>query len=241
MYSHRCVAALFVILAICLGLASETRAEPTIEKWLRVLGISVTPQTKGPAEDVEIGDLWIVSLPSKVRHRLTLEGGYRSPVFLVGDRDVLAIKGVLVVRIPVSGGEPKTVVAAPGVTQLIGVGASAPNDVLVLTEDEAGRRSIGVLSLIDGKIAKLPTASSEDDRRIIDRLNHVGLVYGDIMLTIETTTEQGLSGSRTWSDVYVTRPGQPKQNVSQCDDVNCGQPSLSHDGSNVVFVKAGGE
>ena len=38
----------------------------------------------------------------------------------------------------------------------------------------------------------------------------------------------------------LERPVPVPQNLSACDGVNCGQPSLSPDGRRIAFVKAGG-
>ncbi|HKX29091.1 MAG TPA: hypothetical protein VJ302_15460, partial [Blastocatellia bacterium] len=53
------------------------------------------------------GDLWIVNLETRAARRITRTGGYRSPIFLAGDRKLLALKGEDLIEIPVEGGEPK--------------------------------------------------------------------------------------------------------------------------------------
>ena len=225
-------------LIVSASLAAESMAETTMEKWLRVLGISVTPQTKGPDEGVKTGNVWVASLASKVLQRVTFDGGYLSPVFVPGDQAIVALKRGSVVQISIASGEPKTIATAPGVKKLIGVSGENPNEILVLTDDGQGRVSAGVLSLSTGSITMLPTGTSQNDRAIVNRLNGWDRAYGNLTLRVETTMEQGLSGPRTWLDVYLISPGQPKQNISQCNEVDCGQPSLSHDGTRVVFVKA---
>ena len=240
MHIHcRCVAILFTLFVACLSFPCDVRAESAVEKWLLFLGISVTPQTKGPGDEIATGDIWVALLSGNVtRQRLTFDGGYRSPVFLPDDRAILALRGDSVVRLPVFGGEPERVVTASSVTRLIGTSAEKPNEALVLTEDADGRAAIGVLSLRDGRIAMLAAGTTPDERGMINRLKNWDRAYTTVKLTVETTTEHGLSGPRTWSDVYVNRTGQPKENVSRCDESDCGQPSLSHDRMRVVFVKA---
>jgi hypothetical protein len=237
---RRCVAAFLVVVVACLSLTYDVWAESAVERWLRVLGISVTPQTKGPGDEIAAGDIWVAELSGTISQRLTFDGGYRSPVFLSDDRAILALKGDSVVRLPVLGGEPERVVTASGVTKLIGTGPEKPTEALVLTAEADGRAAIGVLSLTDGRIAMLAAGTTPDERGMINRLKTWDRAYGDVKLTVESTTEHGLSGPKTWSDVYVTRVGQAKQNLSRCDDVDCGHPSLSHDKTRVVFVKADG-
>jgi hypothetical protein len=54
---------------------------------------------------------------------------------------------------------------------------------------------------------------------------------------VKTESKQGFAGVVEWTDVYLKRGTDPV-NVSRCDGVGCGQPSLSRDGGQVVFVKA---
>ena len=241
MHSHRCVGVMLALIA-CLSFTSDAQAESAVEKWLRILGISVTPQTKGPGDEIMSGDIWLAALSEKItRQRLTFDDGYQSPVFLPGDQAVLALKGHSIVRVSVFGGEPETVVAVSGITKLIGVSAAEPNEVLVLTEDAEGRASLGILSLKDGRIVPLPAdKASSEDRRIINALKGWDRTYGDVTLRVERTEGQSFSGTKVWSDVYLVKAGQQTKNVSSCEEVDCGQPSLSHDGTRVVFVKAGG-
>lgn len=228
-----------LILVVALCSTFQASAESSLEKWLRVLGISVIPQTKGPGDEMSAGDIWVAMLSGNMtRQRLTFDGGYRSPVFLSDDRTILALKDDSVVRLSVFGGEPEKGVAVPGVMRLIGVSAKNPNEVLMLTDDADGRTAAGVLSLTDGRIAILAMEMSPDERGTINRLKNWDQVYDNMRLTVEVTTEQGLSGPRTWSNVYMTRTGQSKQNLSRCEDVDCGQPSLSHDKTRVAYIKA---
>lgn len=232
---------MYLALVVVICSPFQAGAESAVEKWLRVLGISVTPQTKGPGDEMATGDIWVAELSGGMaRQRLTFDGGYRSPVFLFDDRALVALKGGSVVRLSVFGGETEKVVAAPSVMRLIGVSPEKPNEVLVLTEAADGRAAIGVLSLTDGRLTMLASGTTPEERVIINRLKNWDRAYGDVKLTVEATTEQGLSGPRTWSDVYVTRAGQAKQNLSWCDDIDCGQPSLSHDKTRVLFVKGDG-
>jgi Tol biopolymer transport system component len=64
--------------------------------------------------------------------------------------------------------------------------------------------------------------------------------YGDAAVYVKTESKRGLSRTIEWTDVYFRRGSSPPQNLSACDGVNCGQPSLSPDGRRIAFVKAGG-
>ena len=54
----------------------------------------------------------------------------------------------------------------------------------------------------------------------------------------KTETKEGLAGAVEWRDVYLKREGRDTVNVSNCDGVNCGQPSLSPSGRWVVYIKS---
>jgi hypothetical protein len=62
--------------------------------------------------------------------------------------------------------------------------------------------------------------------------------YGDTNLYIDQQTKSGMSGTLSWTDVFLKRKGNTPIDVSKCNGVNCGQPSLSADGKSVAYVKA---
>ena len=124
---------LLSLLTICWG---ESRAESFIDKVLRISGISATTGHQRPSGNVKEGDIWIVSLPGKVKRALTNEGSYRSPVFSVGDREVFALQGENIVQISVSGGRVHPLYSIKGIKKLVGVGRIGPNRLLFLAEDD---------------------------------------------------------------------------------------------------------
>jgi hypothetical protein len=79
--------------------------------------------------------------------------------------------------------------------------------------------------------------SSQEHRDIIAHVKGWERVYGGTSVYVKTEVKQGMSGAVEWTDVYLER-GTGPVNVSRCDGVNCGQPSLSHDRNRVVFIKA---
>ena len=238
----RPVRLLIVVLLSMAGsglLPDHAKAEGTLEKWFRILGLSAsTAQQKGPGDEVEGGEVWVADVNGMARIRWTSDGGYRSPVFLPNDRSVLALKGDSLVRIPAFGADPVPLFQVKGVRKLIGVPSESPEEALVLTEDADGRTAPALVSLKTGKIEALPfDSNSPEERRLLRSLAGWDRGYGDATLTVDQTREAGLGGTRAWSDVYYQRPGQEKRNVSQCERVSCGQPSLSHDLRQVVFTK----
>jgi hypothetical protein len=61
---------------------------------------------------------------------------------------------------------------------------------------------------------------------------------GKTVVYTKTETKKGLAGAVEWRDVYLKREGRDTINVSNCDGVNCGQPSVSQNGRWVAYVKA---
>ena len=223
-------------------------AMPRQEAWcqsfwatvLRVTGISATPsQLKGPDDEVQAGDIWVADLARKTRLRVTRHGGYRSPVFLAGDEHILALKGNTMIQIPLSGGEPKSLYSLKAVTKIVGVDKGDPDKALILLREAGGSDAAGILALKNGQVTLLSyDRESQDHGGMISHMKDWERVYGDTKVSVRTESKSGMAGTIGWTDVYLKKGTSSPMNVSRCDGVNCGQPSLSHDGRQVVFVKA---
>lgn len=221
-------------------LAADPPAESSfVTKALDFLGISATPGSqKGLGDELEEGDVWMVQLSSGLRIRLTREGGYRSPVFVPGDEDIVALKGDDILRVPAFGGQPEKLQSLPGVTKIVGFQREDPDKALMLLEGEKDN-SVGVLSLQSGKLTPIPYGKSGEDRRMLTHLKGWERVYDSTNVYVKTETFQDEGGrTRERSDVYVEQSDEAPVNVSRCDGAHCGQPSLSPDGDRVVYVKS---
>jgi hypothetical protein len=232
MRRHRLFLGLCSWVACLLLPGPAARAQSWWDTVLRITGITATPsQLKGPEDDPAAGDVWVINLAQKTRQRLTFDGGYRSPLFLPGDAMLLALKGEAVVQMPRAGGEPVTRQTVPGVRKLVGVHHDDGDKVLlVLRRPE---QPLGLLSLRSGAVAPLPFSQSPEDQR---RYNHIvgwERVYGDTTLLVQEQPSQA-----TWTDIYLRRGNTPAENLSRCQNSTCSQPSLSHDGGLVAFIKS---
>jgi hypothetical protein len=233
---------LFSLLALSI-LASvtppESRAEPTfVRKVIDFLGISASPGAlKGAeAELLKAGDLWLARLDSGVRFRLTWDGGYRSPVFSPKDKSIVALKGDDTVRIAPSSGESKKLLTVPGIQKIVGFHGQGQNQILILLKDESAH-SVAILSLDGGNRIRVPfDKDNGDDRRMLNHLLGWERVYNHTRIYVEGCNEGGAVQERT--NVCLKREGKSPVNISQCGDANCGQPSLSPDHIQVVYVKA---
>ncbi len=214
------------------------------EKLLKFFGISDSPGTlKGPGDEVTSGELWLADLDSRTTRALTSSYGYRSPIFLAGSKDVLALRGTDVVQLPSAGGEARKLYSVEGILKLVGSSSEDPGKVLILLRGEAGGRPrVGLLIVGTGAVAIVPyDPASSQDLQMLENLEGWSRTYGDRSISVKRQAKQALSGTVEWNDVFLKAGNQAPVDVSQCDGVNCGQPSLSQDGRLLVFVKARAE
>jgi hypothetical protein len=214
-------------------------AEPFLTKVLRVTGISATPsQLKGPGGEGETGDIWMVNIIQNTQVQLTRDGDYRSPVFAPGDTHIIALQGNALVRIPKTGGTPEQLHTIKGVTKIVGFDTTDQDQALILLKEDGGL-AVGLLSLTSGHILRLPyDGTSEKHKSMVAHLLEWKRVYSDTTLYVKSKTKRSMAGYVEWTDIYLKHGDTPPRNLSKCDEVNCGQPSLSHDGRQVVYLRA---
>ena len=180
----------------------------------------------------------MASLAQGTRLRLTPEGGDRSPVFGPGDQSILALRQGVLVTIPRGGGEGTPLHALTRPSKLVGLSVDRPQEVLAVFEDADGAAFLGFGALASGQVTPLQhDRASREHRAMITHVRDWERVYMSTTVCVKTESKQGPAGAVEWTDVYLARGGDPV-NVSRCDGVSCGQPSLSRDGTLVVFVKA---
>lgn len=220
--------------------SSQSKKESFWRKLLRIAGISATPSAqKGPADEATSGEIWVVQVAQSEGARLTAQGGYRSPIFLSGDQSILALRGDDAFEIPLAGGKPRKLFPLKKVVKLVGQSLDDPDTILVLIEGRGRRRWLGLLSLKSGQVSSVSyDRESEDFRRMLAHAEGWERVYGTSAVYIKTESKKDLAGSVEWTDVYLKRANSAPVNLSRCDEVNCGQPSLSQKGNLVVYVRS---
>jgi hypothetical protein len=214
------------------------------EKLLKFFGISDSPSTlKGPGDEVMSGELWLGDLDSKSTRALTSSAGFRSPVFLAGTKDVLALRGTDVMQFPSGGGEGKKLYSVGAIIKLVGSGSEDPGKVLILLRGAtAGHPRVALLTVSTGAVTAIPyDPDSSQDLQMVENLQGWWRTYGDQHVYVKRQIKQALSGTVEWSDVFIKVGNQDAVDVSQCDGAQCGQPSLSENGHLLVFVKAKAE
>jgi len=235
----RLLTVILLILSVALAVPAQKKKQSFWQRLLRFAGISATPSAqKGPDDEAATGDIWLLEVNSSKAFKLTTAGGYRSPIFLFGDKKILALKGVDVVEIGLPGGQPKTLFSMNGAVKLVGLNMDDPNAILVLIEDQNRDPGLGLLSLSNGRVTKIPPGGTEEFRRAVTHARGWERVYGSTKVYVKTEIKTDLAGAREWSDVYLKQANGAPRNLSLCDGTDCGQPSLSQNGRSVVFIKA---
>ena len=153
---------------------------------LDFLSISYTPGAlKGPARIRLSGQIWIANLKNNSAHLLTSSGNYRSPIFLAGSADILALRGNDIVRMPSTGGEGTKLHSVEGVLKLVGAGGSDPNQVLALLRSEGGGHPhVALLAVDTGVTTELPyDPASGQDLQLVEDLRGWSRVSGENRLS----------------------------------------------------------
>lgn len=200
-------------------------------------GISSSPETvRADADETTPGDIWLANLEQGSREALTAGGEYRWPVFEPGGRSVLALTGDRLVRVA-KGAKPELLHSLPGIVKLVGFEREDP-DRLLLTRDQPDS-PLAILALSSGKLTPVRYNSKDkDQRRILAHIRGEERVYGTSRVYVATQTSKGIEGTREWTDVFFQSGSGKEQNVSRCEAVNCGQPSLSGNGKTIVYVQS---
>ena len=219
--------------------STKNPATSFTETLLKFRGISGKTDTLKQGRDELIsGELWLADLQARSTRAVTSSGGYRSPIFLAGDKDVIALRGTDVVRLPKAGGEGNKLYSIDGIVKLVGASSEDAATVLILlVGGTGGHPRIGLLTVSTGAVTHVPYHTLRD-QQMVEELAGWTRTYGNRQVYLRRQSKQALSGTVEWSDVFLQVGSQPPVDVSQCDGVDCGQPSLSADGHWLVFVRA---
>lgn len=209
----------------------------TFGQWLsRITGISVTPNMLRGDDPDFAGDIWIAELKTNTQRRLTRTGRYRSPVFLPGETQLLALKDNTVVKLALDGGAEEPMASLSNAEKL--VGASAAGTAVLFVAKDKEQIIVGVLDWQTKQITRLDY-DQEADAKMIAHLRGWERVYdgGSKVLFTQTETKEVADKTVLWSNVYYRQGQQAAQNISRCDGVNCGQPALSTQARMVAYIK----
>lgn len=221
--------------------AGKRSTSAFVDRVLKFLGFGASAGTlKGPGDEVTTGDLWVANLSSGSTRALTSGGGYRTPVFLPGTTDVLALRGTDVVRVSLAGGEGTRLYSVASIMKLVGAGTDNSGEVLILLQGGPGSHArVGLLMLSSGAVVPVPyDQSSAQELILVESLEGWSQTYDDKRVYVEKVNRPAMSGTIEWVDVFYSAGEAKPVNVSKCNGNNCGQPSLSKDGQVLVYVRA---
>jgi hypothetical protein len=214
---------------------TQQRTETFWQKVMRVLGVSATPGSlRSPNGEID-GDIWIVTAtPNRVSRPITNRGNYRSPVFEPNGQFLLALQGSTLVRVGIMSGEATQIRSVEAVEKLIGFSRDDSDQLLIIANG-----SPRLLSLANGQQVLIPyNENLRDDLAMLNHLRGWARDYGGALVYVKTERKPALGGEIEWTDVYWKRSSASPVNLSECDGVRCGQPSLSPDGKHVTYIRA---
>lgn len=229
------------LFALPFAAQSAKKTEAFWDKVLRVAGVSATPSSLRSDQKLISGDIWVIAAaPNSMPQRLTRDGAYTSPVFDRKQPNVLALKGVDLYLIPLTGEAPTKIRSLASVTKLVGFTSDDPDQLLVLTKDPGGRVGVALLSIHTGTITAIPyDPQSKDDDKMLAHLAGWERAFGDVRLYCEDNEEEGAGGTTMqFTDVYLKRGDATPINLTNGKGVSSCQASLSPDGKRVVFIRA---
>jgi hypothetical protein len=229
-------AAFFIAVIVLCG-AGEGRAADLLSQVASFLGISATPSQMKAPDATNDGDIWIVDAGGGARTQVTTDGGYSWPVFDPGAARILALKAGELLEIPLAGGRTRRLVSSAGISKLIGFDRERPDRVLILRAQT--NAEIAVLSLATGEVSTVGyDPQSSADRIFLAHLRGEERAYGNTTLYVRKEGRSDVTGAvLEWTDVFIKEGDKRPRNLSQCDGVNCSQPSLSADRRRVAFVR----
>jgi len=204
----------------------QVRKKSFLDWLLDVTNISATPRTlKGTQEEMG-GDLWVMSLETGARQRVTFDGGYRSPIFVPESETFLAVRGNDIVRIPAPGAAPERLRSFEGLIRLIAVHRYDADKLVLLRSNPD---VVGVLSLSTGAFAPY---QGDVDPVALSQLRAFDTIQGRMRIYHRREESDGPI------NVCVEANGAPPRNLTECRSEHCLQPALSPDGRAAIFIRA---
>lgn len=225
-----------LILCSCLSFfacSEPVQTETFLQQILRISGISATPQQMRGQEKGQAGQLWIVHTETKEQQQVSSSSDFRSPVFMPDDSSLLALKETELIEVSLPGGVAKPLFNIPGVIKIIGFDQSDNDRFLVLLEDN----QLALVSLKTGIQEILNYPSSPETDAYLSHIINWDRAYGDTRVFVRTRPKRTIRGRHYLSNVYYQR-NRDETDLSRCVSSSCSQPSLSHNGKRVVFIKS---
>jgi hypothetical protein len=201
--------------------------------WAELARLCVGPSPQALRSLPEVrGDVFLVDAEGKSASRLTEGGGFHSPLFLPGDDALLALRSDHLVRIELKGGEPQELGALPGANRLVIVDRENPNAVFYLA-DAGGRTSVQRFDWRLKQSSAVTAPAGNEEQPMLSRLRGDERQRENVRLVVKEKDPV-----TPWTDVFLQRGGT-EVNLTSGSGVSNRQPTLSHNGRHVAFVRVG--
>ena len=178
----------------------------------------------GPA----VGAVWRLDLRTGERRRISMTADLAWPVPSPDGTVVYALRGRQVVRITAADGRETPVGEPTDWRKLLGV--LSDGTLLGFVEDDPRPRP--ALLAPDGGRSELPPPASDEERKRNGALLQERRDYADGTWLEVRDSERGGRGR----DVFLVRAAR-SENLTDCGDDHCGEPSRSLDGLQVFYVR----
>lgn len=214
--------------------STPAEKESSLKILLRIIGISATPQNMRGEEDGDPGQVWIVDIVTKEQFQVSTSYMFRSPVFLPDDSGLLVLKQDEIIEISLPDLVQKSLLNIPGIVKIIGFDQSDSDRFLILLEDD----KLELVSFKTGVREILTYPDNQETDKFLPHIKNWKRVYGDKQVFTKTRRKSTLLGKRSYTNVYFQNNKSQDIDLSRCKKTSCNQPSLSYDGTRVVFIKS---
>jgi hypothetical protein len=226
---------LVLILATALGVAGAS-PNPSEQSalaqafWAGIDYLGLTFKAVGSlGGGADQGQVWIFDLVTGERRQISSADDLAWPVLSLDRSTIFALRGRQVIQLPSRGGGIVPVGPEADWRKLVGV--DAIGDLIGFV---AGRpRAQPALMTTTRELLLLPQPETEQEKERISMLLQENLAYANGRQLMVTRSERGGRGY----DVSLSA-GSSVQNLSDCGDDACGQPSLSPDGRYVLYIRS---
>jgi hypothetical protein len=220
--------ALTIALAMLSWVSASAADEPTGSVFWRLLrqtGVILETIASLGEGGAQRGAVWLAETNGHAERELMADPIYSHPVLDRGNAAVVALRGDDIVRFDIASQQLQVVASDVHVKTLIGIADGIL--LAILAEGPLGR-----LAMISpaGQISALPAPKTEEELRTVAFLGNESRVYAGGRGLIVDRSDQGF-------DVFLVT-GDDRRDVSNCGKDACGQPAMSDDAKQIVYIRS---
>jgi len=216
----------------------KTKTEKTsfVQKMLRIFGITATTSLQKSDDHISSGQIWICSVDGEGHRLVTAETGFRSPILLPGNEDIIALEKETVMHIDIAAAKVTEIKTLRKASKIIGYDKDDPKEVYLLCKDKHDRPTLVNFNLETGKQKDVIYDASDTSEQLL--LNYVSSEqrnYDGINLFVESNTD--FITKEEWRHIFIRRRDGTLKNITEGEEANFGQPALSHDKQLITYIK----